>query len=142
MTDRGHAAVELALAVGVLLLPVALVVMSFGPWSERRVLAESAAAEAARVAVIELDHGSGAAAVRRAVLSHGLSEDLVRLGWCGSSTGPLSAPRGSCPLTRGSTATVIVEVWVPLVETPWGGVGGLWVRAMHAEPVDVFRSLP
>lgn len=142
MTDRGHAAVELALAVGVLLLPVALVVSSFGPWSERRVLAESAAAEAARVAVIELDHRSGAAAVRRAVISHGLSEDLVRLGWCGSSTGPLSTPVGSCPLTRGSTATAIVEVWVPLVETPWGGVGGLWVRAMHAEPVDVFRSLP
>lgn len=142
MTDRGHAAVELALAVGVLLLPVALVVSSFGPWLERRVLAASAAAEAARVAVIELDHGSGAAAVGRAVVSHGLSEDLVRLGWCGSSTGPLWAPQGSCSLTRGSSALAVVEVWVPLVKTPWGDVGGLWVRASHSEPVDLFRSLP
>lgn len=142
MTDRGHAAVEFALAVGVLLLPVALVVSSFGPWSERRVLAESAAAEAARVAVIDLDHQGGAAAVRQAIIAHGLGEDLVRLGWCGSSPGPLAAPTGSCPLTRGSTASAVVEIWVPLIETPWGEVGGLWVSASHSEPVDVFRSLP
>jgi Flp pilus assembly protein TadG len=142
LTDRGHAAVEFALAVGVLLLPVALVVASFGPWLERRVLAESAAAEAARVAVIELDEEQGVEAVRQAITSHGLSEDLVRLGWCGSSPGILSASAGSCSLTRGSTASAVVEVWVPLVQTPWGEVGGLWVRAAHVEPVDLFRSLP
>ncbi|MGH8947060.1 MAG: TadE/TadG family type IV pilus assembly protein, partial [Acidimicrobiia bacterium] len=117
MTDDGHAAVEFALAVGVLLLPVVLVVASFGPWSERRVLAESAAAEAARVAVIELDVGSGVETVRQAITSHGLSEDLVRLGWCGSPPELLSASAGSCSLTRGSTASVVVEVWVPLVHT-------------------------
>jgi hypothetical protein len=50
MNDRGHAAVELGLAVGLLLLPVALVVLGFGPWSERRVFAEAASAEAARAA--------------------------------------------------------------------------------------------
>jgi hypothetical protein len=142
MIDRGHAAVEFALAVGVLLLPVAVVVSSFGPWSERRVLAESAAAEAARVAVIELDQARGVEVVRQAVLAHGLSEDLVRLGWCGSSPGPLVAPTGSCPFTRGSSVRAVVEVWVPVVNTPWGEVGGLWVSASHVEPLDAFRSLP
>lgn len=142
MRDRGHAAVELALAVGVMLLPVALVVSSFGPWSERRVLAESAAAEAVRVAVLELDHRRGAEVVLQTVIAHGLTEDLVRLGWCGSPPAPLAAPTGSCALTRGSTVSAVVQVWVPLVETPWGEVGGLWIEASHAEPVDVFRSLP
>ncbi len=67
MSDTGHAAVEFAMAVAVLLLPAALVVMAFGPWSERRVLAESAAAEAARVVVIELDHAAGVAVVVQSI---------------------------------------------------------------------------
>ncbi|MBW3667435.1 MAG: hypothetical protein KY394_07555 [Actinobacteria bacterium] len=142
MTDRGHAAVELALAVGVLMLPVALAVTAFGPWVERRVLAESAAAEAARVAVLQLDHGLGAEAVRQATSAHGLSGDFVKLGWCGSEPRTLSAPAGSCPLARGTMAVAEVEVWVPLVRTPWGDVGGLWVTAKHAEPIDAFRSVP
>lgn len=142
MIDRGHAAIELALAVGVLLVPVVLVVSSFGPWSERRVLAEAAAAEAARATVIQLDHSHGVRAVEQAITSHGLPAELVRLGWCGAAPGPLSAPSGSCPLSRGSSASAVVEVWVPLIHTPWGEVGGLWVSASHSEPVDLFRSLP
>ena len=43
---------------------------------------------------------------------------------------------------RGSVVTAEVQVWVPLVATPWGEVGGLWVGASHSEPVDLYRSLP
>ena len=93
MSDTGHAAVEFAMAVVVLLLPAALVVTAFGPWSERRVLAESAAAEAARVAVIELDHGAGVAVVVQSISNHGLDPDLVRIGWCGADPGPRGARR-------------------------------------------------
>lgn len=142
MRDRGHAAVELAMAVGVLLLPVALVVTAFGPWSERRVLAESAAAEAARIAVLRLDHQAGADAVQRAVANHGLDPSGVRLGWCGAEPAALTAPAGACPMARGTWVEATVEVWAPLVETPWGGVGGLWVTGSHSEPVDLYRSLP
>jgi hypothetical protein len=124
------------------MLPVALAVTAFGPWVERRVLAESAAAEAARVAVLELDERPGVAAVRTATSSHGLPAELVRMGWCGASPGPVTAPTGSCTFDRGATVVAMVEVWVPLVRTPWGDVGGLWVTASHAEPVDIFRSLP
>lgn len=141
LSDRGHAAVEMAMAVGVLLLPVALVVTAFGPWSERRVLAESAAAEAARIAVIHLDHQPGVEAVQRSVANHGLDASGARIGWCGAEPGPLPAPAGACPMTRGSVVEATVEVWAPLVETPWGSVGGLWVRAAHSEPVDLYRSL-
>lgn len=139
MRDRGHAAVELALAAGVLLLPVALAVLSFGPWSERRVTAEAMAAEAARAVVLELDHAAGAGVVSAATDAAGLDTGSVRVGWCGAT--PATIPAGACPLTRGSAVSATVEVWTPLVDTPWGHVGGLWVSASHSEPIDLYRSL-
>jgi hypothetical protein len=142
MSDRGHAAVELALGVAVLMLPVALVVTAFGPWTERRVLAETAAAESARAVAVDLDHSAGVALVARMTAQHGLGEDQVRLGWCGANPAALPAPDGVCPLSRGGIVTARVEVWAPLVVTPWGSVGGLWVSADHSEPIDLYRSLP
>ncbi|MGH8873212.1 MAG: hypothetical protein ACRDWS_14710 [Acidimicrobiia bacterium] len=142
MSDRGHAAVELGLAVGLLLLPVALAVLAFGPWSERRVFAEAAAAEAARAAVIDLDTSFGAVVVSEMTANHGLLPDLVRLGWCGASPVEVSGDTGSCSFDRGAVITAEVLVWVPLITTPWGEVGGLWAGAAHSEPVDLYRSLP
>lgn len=142
MRDRGQAAVELALAVATLVLPVALVVAAFGPLAERRVLAEAAAAEAARAAVLTLDLSAGAEVAARAVQAHGLDLSLGRLGWCGAEPTSLSQASGGCPLGRGAVVEATVEVWAPLIQTPWGDVGGLWVRGRHAEPVDLYRSLP
>ncbi len=141
MSERGHAAVELALGVAVLLLPVALAVTAFGPWSERRVLAEAAAAEGARALAVDLVSSDAEALVTRMVAGHGLDGGDLRMGWCGAVPTSGSA-RGSCPVTRGSTVSLTVEVWAPLVMTPWGAVGGLWVRGEHAEPIDLYRSLP
>ncbi len=140
--DDGHAAIELALAIAVLMLPVALVVVSFGPWMERKVLAEAAAAEAARAVVLSLDHRSGATVVASMTANHGLAVDQVRLGWCGGAPGPLDTPTGNCPLVRGSMVYAAVHVWVPLAVTPWGGIGGIWVLGEHTEPIDLYRSLP
>jgi hypothetical protein len=142
VTDRGHAAVELAMAVAVLMLPVALVVTAFGPWSERRVLAEATAAEASRIVAIELDQGAGALVVSRMTGEHGLGEGQVRLGWCGAVPNNLTMPAGTCPLARGGIVTSTVQVWAPLIITPWGPVGGLWVTAEHSEPIDLYRSFP
>lgn len=131
---------EFALAAGLLLLPVAFVVLGFGPWSERRVLAEAAAAEAARAAVIALDTSVGARVVSEMTADHGLSPSMVRLGWCGGAPGPVGGSP-SCSFARGTEVVARVEVWVPLVATPWGDLGGLWVGAVHAEPIDLYRSL-
>jgi hypothetical protein len=139
---EGHAAVEFALAVGVLLLPVALVVMAFGPWSERRVEAEAVATEAARATVLELSQAAGQELVATEVAGLGIDPSLVRVGWCGSESAGLGEPvSGVCPLSRGSVVSVTVELWTPLIATPWGAVGGLWVSADHAEPIDLYRSL-
>lgn len=139
MRDSGHAAVEMALAAGVLLLPVALMVSAFGPWSERKVMAEAVAAEASRAAVIHLDVREGQEFVDRFVSSSPLNSNDIRLGWCGAA--PAVPFGGDCPLSRGSTVDVVVEIWTPLVSTPWGDVGHVWVRGAHSEPVDLYRSL-
>ncbi|MGH8943708.1 MAG: hypothetical protein ACRDWF_12880 [Acidimicrobiia bacterium] len=143
MNDRGHAAVELGIAVGVLLLPAALAVLAFGPWAERRVFAEAAAAEAVRAAVIQLDISAGSQVVTDMAANHGLGPDLVRLTWCGAAESPGAGDAvGACTFDRGSIVAADVDVWVPLVATPWGEVGGLWVGASHSEQVDLYRSLP
>jgi hypothetical protein len=139
MNDRGHAGVELAFAVGDLLLPVAVVVAGFGPWSETRVASEAIAAEAARATVLDLSHESGMAAVDSTAASMGLDRDLVRIGWCGAS--PTGDGSGSCGFERGSAVSVAVEVWVPVLSTPWGAIGGIWVVGEHSEPIDLYRSL-
>lgn len=141
MSDEGHAGLELALAVGVLLFPVAMVITAFGPWSERRVDAEAVAAEAARTAVLELSQSAGDGQIMAEMEALGLDPDLVRVGWCGASPETLSLSSGSCPMERGSVVTVVVELWTPLLATPWGPVGGLWVRGDHSEPIDLYRSL-
>ena len=139
MSDRGHAAVELALAIGVLLLPAALAVLAFGPWSERRVAAEAIAAEAARAAVLQLDLRAGETAAEAQASSLGLDVGIWRIGWCGAA--PALGSAGTCGFTRGGVVSVAVDVWTPLIATPWGDVGGLWVGADHTEPIDLYRSL-
>lgn len=142
MREWGHAAVELALAVGLLLLPVALVVMSFGPWSDTRVDAEALASEAARAAVLGLDVAQGDAQVRSGLTTLGRQTDEVRVGWCGTEPEPLdNGAAGSCLFERGSVVSVTVLLWTPLIATPWGAVGGLWVTGEHSEPIDLYRSL-
>lgn len=139
MRDAGHAAIELALGVGVLLLPVALVVTGFGPWSERRVEAEAIAAEAARAAVLDLSHEAGYEVVSSMASTLAIPSGLVRVGWCGAAPAP--EPAGACAFERGAVVSIAIEMWTPLVDTPWGSVGGLWVVGEHSEPIDLYRSL-
>jgi hypothetical protein len=132
--------VELALGVALLLLPVALGVLAFGPWIERRVVAEAAAAEAARTAVVSLDLSRGGQVVSDIGSNHHFSPDTVRLGWCGSEPGPAAESVSGCSLARGSQVVAEVRIWTPLVATPWGSIGGVWVIASHAETIDAYRS--
>ena len=141
VNDSGHGAVEFALGVGLLLIPVAIVVLGFGPWSERRVVAEAAAAEGARTAVVTLDVAAGAQVVAEIAANHGLDAEQVLLGWCGSPPGPPASADGGCPLTRSTMVEAEVRIWTPVVETPWGAIGGVWVIGRHVEPIDLYRSL-
>jgi hypothetical protein len=73
--------------------------------------------------------------------NHGLDTGQVRLGWCGGRPEALPGGLSACSFARSSEVTAEVLVWVPLVDTPWGELGGLWVDATHAEPIDLYRSL-
>lgn len=143
--QRGSVPVELALATGLLLIPIALLVLSFGPWLERRSFVRAAAHEAARLEVVSNgDEQAVTALVAAMAGGNGLDPAEVWVSLCGGPTTPAGAAlRSSClPLARGGLVTVEVQTRVALVRTPFGDVGGVTVTARGLESVDLYRSLP
>ena len=92
--DRGAAAIEMPLAVGLLLLPIALVVMIVPQWPERQTVARAAAKDAATVYANALDAESGRAqatsTVSNAASNHGLPPGSMTVeftgDWCRACT--------------------------------------------------------
>src|SRR3954453_12813442 len=80
--EGGHVAIEFALAIGLLLLPVVLLVAALPSWVERQHAATVAAREAASVAAASYPaEGREAArlAAAEAVANHGVSADDMTL---------------------------------------------------------------
>ena len=144
MSEKGTASLELALGVAVLVIPALVAVVSFGPWLEARAFARAAAAEGARVAVLASGDPAleGAAVVSEMARQRGFENGDVRVGLCGAPPVMPGSSRGTCVLIRGGEVVVTVIIEVPLISTPWGDVGGVDIRATHAESVDAYRSLP
>jgi hypothetical protein len=145
------ASLEMALGVGLLMVPVAMLVMSFGPGLERRSFVRLAAAEASRSVVIsDGDVATAMAQVSAMASNHGYPLGEVSVGLCGASPAPLSAGGASaCPptLTRDDTVVATVVMEIPLVALPFtsaagerASVGGVSVSASHASYVDLYRS--
>lgn len=151
MKDRGAASLEMALGMGLLMVPVAMLVMSLGPGLERRSFVRLAAAEASRAVVIA-DGETSAALIQVAAMAanHGYSAGEVRMGLCGAVPAPLSTGGASlCPaaLQRGATVVATVVMEIPLVVLPFANeagtqatVGGVDMAASHASYVDLYRS--
>lgn len=133
MRQRGSASLELALGMGLLVIPAVIAVLSFAPWLEARAFVRAAAAEGARAAVLAAAEPSAVGTAVIAEMAAGRGYEAVSIQMCGGSP---------CVLVRGAYVTAAVMVDVPLVATPWGDVGGVTVRGSHAEPVDAYRSLP
>lgn len=140
MREQGTAAIELSLGVLVLLIPVAVLILSFGPTLERRVLARSLATETARIIV----HADGTVSsqgrdrlvgIARAA---GVEAASVRVGVCERALRPLSELEG-CP--PGGTAEVRVTVEVAVQPQLLPG-GPDVVSYEHTEPLDPYRSRP
>ncbi len=133
-TEAGYAAVELTLAVGMLLIPVACLVLTLPTWVERQTVARTAAREAARQLATAPTWGAGVTQADRTVdeitVNNGLDRADVRSGYRGS-------------LTRGGTVTVQVTIDIPTVNLPlFGPTGGFSYTATHNETVDTYRSRP
>ena len=138
MKEQGTAAIELALGILVLVIPIAVLVLSFGPTLERRVLARSLATETARV--VALAEGDVSVRERDRLLNmvrgSGIAPGSVRVGVCGSRPRPVSEVVG-CMLQGQAEVSVIVEVVVQPQMLPGGPE---IVSYRHTEPLDPYRS--
>lgn len=119
-----------------LVLPMAILVLSFGPMAEGRTLARAAAAEAARLVALGGPTANvepqAAEMVRLMAANAGFEASAVSIEFCG----------GTCqPVARGGVVVVSVAVAVPAVVTPFGTLTGT-ATGEHAEAVDLYRSFP
>jgi hypothetical protein len=132
--DGGYVAAELALGIGVLVFPVAMLVLTLPTWSERQSAARAIAREVGRtVAVAGTCDGSAAKQVGVT-----MGENL------GLEAGQVDVALDCAPgqrLRRGGEVTARVTVSMPAVEIPGIGAVGAWRwTAEHHEPVDQYRS--
>ena len=135
-SERGFIATELAMGIGLLVFPVALLVLTLPGWSERqataRVITREVARRIAREGVCDVSaaRALGATMARNlGVPSDGFTVDV-------------SCPGGAV-LTPGGDVEARVTVRMPAVEIPGIGAVGAWSwTARHREPVDVYGSSP
>jgi hypothetical protein len=128
--DRGTVALELPLAVGLLLLPIAVVVMVLPQWPEAKTIAATTAKQAATLYVNAPSQAQGAAdaqaAVDRAAANYGRPINAsVDGAWC-----------------RGCALTVTITIHVPAVQIPFiGSTGSLDYTATSTARIPDYRSL-
>lgn len=148
-SQDGHVGLELALGAGLLVLPVALLVLTFPGWVERRSAAQVAAQEAARTAVVA-DVAAGTPSATRAVVAaiaenHGLEADELDVCLATHALGdPPPRCGGPLVLTRGGEVTAWVGVRVPVVRIPMLELvlAETRLEVRHTERIDRYRSFP
>ena len=132
--ESGFVATELVLGLGLLVLPVALLVLTLPGWSERQVTARVISREVARRAAREGVCDVAAARALTATMAANLgvpSSDLSTAVSC--ADGAVLAP--------GSDVEARVTVRMPAVEVPGIGAVGAWSwTARHREPVDRYAA--
>jgi len=134
-SEGGFVATELVAGLGLLLLPVALVVLTLPTWSERQSSARAIAREAAReVARSGLcDPGRAEALARTMAGNLGLP--------AGASSVALTCVPGSA-LEPGADVEVAVTVRMPAVHLPAIGDVASWTwTARHRQPVDAYAGV-
>ena len=134
--DHGFVAAELVIGVGLLVLPVALLVLTLPGWSERQVSSRAIAREVARTLAGErwCDVAGGRALVASMAANLGMPPADVELA---TDCVPGAA------LVPGGEVVARVTVRMPAVLLPGIGAVGAWTwTAVHREPVDPFGAAP
>jgi hypothetical protein len=128
-------ATELALGVGVLLLPVVFLVLTIPSWSERQTTGRAIAREVGRAVAREGWCNTG--------LATGLAEMMAEnLGLARAEMRVVMDCAPGDALTPGSELTVGVTVDMPAVHLPALGTVGDWSwTARHRQPVDRYGSV-
>lgn len=146
-SEAGTAAIELVVGVALIMVPMAMIVLSFAPLLEARTFIRLASAELARtVAVTDGDETLAFSSVRDMASNNNIDPGAVRVSLCGGSEGRLSdAPASTClspvgVLERGTYVTVFMSVTVDVVPLFIDGFT-LTTGYEHAELVDQYRSI-
>lgn len=146
--QAGYVAVELALGLGLLVLPMALLALSLPVWVERQAVATAAAQEAARAVVVAGSVEDGERTARRivaeAAANGGLdAQDLTVCFVTHVSDAAAPDGCGAPRLERGAAVTARVRVRLPALALPGSDVSlGAVVRTVsHTEQVDRYREL-
>jgi hypothetical protein len=112
--ERGQVPVEFALAVGLLIFPVTILVVSLPVWIERQSAARVAAQEAAREVVLADTWAGGTErgvlVAERVAANHGIPPADVSVGFRGE-------------LERGAEVAALVTVRMPALVLP--GIGSV-----------------
>ena len=125
------------MALGFVVAPLAIAVLSIGPWFERAGVASLAAQEGARAAVLADTWPAAVVAARDTAMTIG----DARCGLGCLHVEVASTTPGS--LTRASKITVTAETTMPGVSIPMlGSVGSFDYAVGHTEAVETYRSLP
>lgn len=131
--ESGYVAAELALGVGLLVFPIAMLVLTVPTWAERQSAARAIAREAARTVAVDGHCDTGAARDVGSTMA-------ANLGIRGGVDVALDCRAGE-RLRRGERVTARVTVLMPAVQIPGIGAVGAWSwTAHHAEPIDQYRS--
>jgi hypothetical protein len=133
-SESGFVATELAAGVALLVVPVALLVLTFPRWSERQLTALVISREVARLSARDGVCDRGAARDLGATMARNLGVAPADL------TVDLACADGS-GLVPGGDVEARVTVAMPAVHVPGVGSVGEWSwTARHREPVDRYAS--
>lgn len=145
--SEGTAAIELVVGVALIMVPMAMVVLSFAPLLEARTFVRLASAELARtVAITDGNEPLAYQSIRDMAANNGLDPARIDVALCGGDEASLvDDPRSSCVtldgvLERGTYVTVFMRVTVDVVPLFTQGFS-MSAGYSHAEFVDQYRSI-
>jgi hypothetical protein len=146
--EEGFAAVEWALGIGLLILPLVIAVTSIAPVLGRLNTARVIATETARAVVLADDWERGTDAAMDLARQIARNRGIPDSEWCtGAAVRDCVAVTitGSVPgsLERGAEVYVDVQIPAAALAIPFGGeMGAIDLHGTHTERVDDYRSLP
>ena len=127
--DRGSAAAEFTLVVGLIVMPVLMVVMSVPQWMERSMVATTAAQQAALAAAIASDVEHGRQVAVQTAANYDVPADDVQVEM-------------DADLARDGQVTVTVTVVRPVLSIPFvGELSGGTTSDTHTEMLSPYRSI-
>jgi Flp pilus assembly protein TadG len=131
-SERGFVAIEFALSIGLLLLPVLLIVAALPSWVERQHAATVAAREAASAAAGAYPadgREAGRTAATEAVANYGIPPADVDVSYDRDEQ------------QRGGMISARVTIAMPAIVVPGlGTVGGFHWSVVHTRRIDDYRS--